>query len=93
MGGFYKRMVGLVKRTLRKTIGKASLGNEQLLTVLKETEAVVNSRPLVYTADDIQSPITLTPAHFLTLNLKIGIPVLETDEDGNSFQEQMQQTN
>ena len=40
-------MVGLVKRTLRKEIGKASLGNEHLLTVLKETEAVVNSRPLV----------------------------------------------
>ena len=81
MGGFYERMVGLVKRTLRKTIGKASLGNEQLLTVLKEAEAVVNSRPLVYIGDDIQSPITLTPAHFLTLNPKIGIPGLETDED------------
>ena len=64
MGGFYERMVGLVKRTLRKAIGKASLGNEHLLTVLKEAEAVVYSRPLVYIADDIQSPITLTPAHF-----------------------------
>ena len=82
MGGFYERMVGLVKRTLRKTIGKASLSNEHLLTVLKEAEAVVNSRPLVYIGDDIKSPITLTPAHFLTLNPKIGIPILETDEDG-----------
>ena len=27
MGGFYERMVGLVKQTLRKAIGKASLGN------------------------------------------------------------------
>ena len=81
MGGFYERMVGLVKRTLRKAIGKASLGNEHLSTVLKEAEAVVNSRPLVYIADDIQSPITLTPAHFLTLNPNIGIPIMEIDED------------
>ena len=81
MGGFYKRMVGLVKRTLRKAIGKASLGNGHLLTVLKEAEAVVNSRPLVYIADGIQSPITLTPAHFLTLNPNIGIPIMEIDED------------
>ena len=65
----------------RKAIGKASLGNEHLLTVLKEAEAVVNSRPLVYIADDIQSPITLTPAHFLTLNPNIGIPIMEIDED------------
>ena len=57
MGRFYERMVGLVKRTLRKTIGKASLANEQLLIVLKEAEAVVNSRPLVYIGDDIQSPM------------------------------------
>lgn len=35
MGGFYERLVGLVKRTLRKAIGRSSLANEQLLTVLK----------------------------------------------------------
>ena len=50
--------------------------------MLKEAEAVVNSRPLVYIGDDIKPPLTLTPAHFLTLNPKIGIPILETDEDG-----------
>ena len=66
MGGFYEQMVGLVKRTIRKTIGKASLSNEHLLTVFKEAEAVVNSRPLVYIGDDIQSSITLTQAHFNT---------------------------
>ena len=49
--------------------------------MLKEAEAIVNSRPLVYIGDDIQSPITLTPAHFLTLNPKIGIPILDIDDD------------
>ena len=49
--------------------------------MLKEAEAIVNSRPLVYIGDDIQSPITLTPAHFLTRNPKIGIPILDIDDD------------
>ena len=32
MGGFYERLVGLVKRSLRKAIGRICLTNEQLLT-------------------------------------------------------------
>lgn len=81
MGGFYERMVELVKRTLRKAIGKARLTSEQLLTVVKEAEAVVNSRPIVYAGDDIHSHITLTPAHFLTLNPNIGLPDLDDSDD------------
>ena len=38
MGGFYERLIGLVKRSLRKTIGNLCLTNEQLLTVLKESD-------------------------------------------------------
>ena len=79
MGGFYERLVGIVKRSLRKAIGKVCLNNEQLLTILKEAEAVINSRPLVYVGDDINSSMTLTPAHFLTLNPKIGLPVTTRD--------------
>ena len=81
MGGFYERLVGLVKRTLRKAIGKMKLTNDQLQTVLKEAEAIVNSRPLVYVGDDIHSHITLTPSHFLTLNPNIGIPEIDLNND------------
>ena len=48
MGGFYDRLVGIVKRYLRTAIGKVYLTSEQFLTILKEAEAVINSRPLVY---------------------------------------------
>ena len=68
MGGFYERLIGLVKRSLRKTIGKLCLTSNQLLTVLKEAEAIINSRPLVYVGDDINSGTPLTPAHFLSQN-------------------------
>ncbi|XP_063411612.1 uncharacterized protein LOC134694529 [Mytilus trossulus] len=46
----------------------------QFKTLLAESEAVVNSRPLVYIGDDINSNIIITPAHFLTLNAKTGFP-------------------
>ena len=80
MGGFYERLIGLVKRSLRKTIGKLCLTNEQLLTVLKESEAIINSRPLVYIGEDINSGTTLTPAHFLCLNPKTGFPNFTHDD-------------
>ena len=56
------------------------LTSEQLLTILKEAEAVINSRPLVYVGEDINSYMTLTPAHFLTLNPKIGLPISTRDD-------------
>ena len=82
MGGFYERLVGLVKRSLRKTVGRKLLSNDQMHTVVKEVESVVNARPLVYIGDDIDSTITITPSHFLCLNPKIGIPeTVHGDDD------------
>ena len=68
LGGFYERLIGVVKRCLRKTIGKLCLTSEQLRTLLAEAEAVVNSKPLVYVRDDINSYTCLTPAQFLIRN-------------------------
>ena len=81
MGGFYERMVGVVKSSLKKSIGHVSLDMIQLITFLSEAKAVVNSRPLVYVGDDINSDITLSPAHFLSLNPRVGIPEVPVDDD------------
>lgn len=67
MGGFYERLVSIVKRCFRKSIGRKLLTLIQLLTFIKEVEAVVNSRLLVYAADDVNFSIALTPNHFLSL--------------------------
>ena len=63
MGGFYERLVGIVKRCLRKCLGRSRLTFNQFYTVLAEVEAVVNSRPLVYVDNDVKD--ILTPSHFL----------------------------
>ena len=82
-GWVYERLVGLVKRALRKTLGKKLLTLIQMQTLIKEVEAVLNSRPLVYVGEDINSRVTLTPGHFLTLNPRIGIP--ESDAGENEY--------
>ena len=53
-GGFWERMVQLVKRCLRKAVGRSTLTFDQLNTVLVEVEAIVNSRPLTYVYDDME---------------------------------------
>ena len=79
-GGFYERLVGLVKRCLRKAIGTKRLTLEQFVVVLSEVEAVLNTRPLTYVYEDFQSGFVLTPAHFefLMANLKL-MPAMETE--------------
>ncbi len=86
-GGFYERMVGIVKSSLRKSMGKLCLNTCQLSTLLMEVQAVVNSRPLTYSSDDVNSDIALTPAHFLGLNPRIGVPEVlpDIDEDDPDY--------
>ena len=50
-GGFWEKMVQLVKRILRKILGKQKLNYEELLTFAMEVESVINSRPLCYLYD------------------------------------------
>ena len=74
MGGFYERLVGLVKPSLRKSIGKISLNIVQLETILTAVEIAVNSRPLVHVGADLNSVFALTPGDFLNLNPNTGVP-------------------
>ena len=64
---------------LRKAIGKSCLTMLQLQTFLTETEAIINSRPLVYLGEDLNDRIALTPSHFLSPNTKTGIPLIKND--------------
>ena len=63
-GGIFERMIRSAKRCLRKAIGKTSLTYDELLTLVTEVEAVLNSRPLTYvSSEDTDEP--LTPSHLL----------------------------
>eukprot|EP00794_Sanderia_malayensis_P017243 gene17243-biopygen14837 len=62
-GGYFERMVGSVKRCLRKVLGNARLTSDELTTVLVEVEGTLNSRPLTYLYDELGE--VLTPSHLI----------------------------
>ena len=83
VGGYYERMIQLVKRSLRKILGKAQLTYEELLTVLLKVEGVVNSRPLTYVYPEVTEE-PLTPSHLVIgrrLNTLPDRTELSDDED------------
>ena len=64
-GDMFEWLVQMVKRCLKKMIGRARLTYDELSTVIIEVEGVINSRPHCYvTPDDLDQPIT--PAHLLS---------------------------
>ena len=78
-GGFYERLIGITKRSLRKSFGKSTLNRIELVTLLTETEGTINRRPLLYVSDDINSSQVITPAHFTIINHKTGAPDVEEE--------------
>ena len=63
-GGFYERHVGLVKKSLKRILGKALLTLEEIMTVLCDIEGVLNSRPITYIYTDGIGH-ALTPSHLV----------------------------
>jgi len=59
-----------MKQHLKKTVGDASLTIVEMMTLLSQIEAILNSRPLTPLSDDPKDLNALTPAHFL-----IGAPL------------------
>lgn len=51
-GGWWERLIGVLKSLLRKILGRASLSYESLNTILCDTEAIINMRSLTYILED-----------------------------------------
>ncbi|XP_065217189.1 uncharacterized protein LOC135843288 isoform X2 [Planococcus citri] len=57
-GGFYERLIGIVKMSLKKTIFNCIITENQLRTVLYEVTSVINSRPIVYVGENDSNVLT-----------------------------------
>lgn len=75
-GGIYEAAVKSIKHHLIRIIGDTTLTFEEYTTLLCQTEAYVNSRPLTPLNDDPTSLNALTPGHFL-----IGEALLQLPEE------------
>ena len=63
-GGFWERIVGSVKRCIKKTVSKEQLTFSELQTILYEVENIFNNRPMCAVYDEEFQDI-LTPNHLL----------------------------
>lgn len=64
-GGMYESAVKSAKFHLRRILSNARLSLEELTTVIKQTEAILNSRPLSPMSSDPNDLQVITPGHFL----------------------------
>ena len=63
-GGLFERMVGLVKSTLKKSLGQAHMTFSELQETMLDIEFSLNNRPLTYQGEEIDIE-TLTPNHLM----------------------------
>ncbi len=54
----------MVKKNLKKALGKELATTDHLYTMMMEREAVLNSRPLVYVGTELEDQVALTPGNF-----------------------------
>ncbi|XP_068229312.1 LOW QUALITY PROTEIN: uncharacterized protein [Palaemon carinicauda] len=64
-GGWWERLIRSVKLALRKTLNLNYVSKSELETILVEIESCINSRPLTYVSDELDSIHYLTPSHFI----------------------------
>lgn len=79
-GGFYERMVGIVKGCLRKSLFKKTLTWDDLVTLLIEVEQCVNNRPLTYVTSELPELVALTPNHLLKGEVTQMMPPVSTTD-------------
>jgi len=77
MGGVWERQIRSARRILTALLDehKELLNEESLRTVMVETEAIINSRPLtVETINDSDSSLPLSPSNLLTMKSDVILP-------------------
>ncbi|GFT55868.1 integrase catalytic domain-containing protein [Trichonephila clavipes] len=68
----------MTKAILRKTLGRAALDYEELITVFYDCERAINSRPHTYVSEDVDHVSPLTPEMFLREIPESEVPDIDT---------------
>ena len=64
-GGFWERLIGLTKLSLKKVLGKTNITLDELQTITAEIEAILNDHPITYVTSELDDEEPLTPSHLL----------------------------
>jgi len=79
-GGVYERLIGLMKNSMKKAIGKRLLHENEWETLVIKTEGLLNNRPICQVSDDTNA--VLRPIDFLSpkVGLEGGVNLPDKDE-------------
>ena len=80
-GGFWERLIGLTKSSLKKVLERTFATLSTIQTIIVEIEGILNDRPLTYISSDVKDPEPLTPAHLLYGRRIISLPYHSIEED------------
>lgn len=80
-GGIWEGNIKCFKTHLHRVIGNQILTYEELLTVLTQIEAILNSRPLYILSSDPSEPTALTPAHFMSTSPLPRLPAADLSQE------------
>ncbi|UYV65526.1 hypothetical protein LAZ67_3004593, partial [Cordylochernes scorpioides] len=76
-GGWWERLIGMMKQLLYRILGQTSLGYEELSTAMCDVESLMNTRPLTYLTEESEDLAPLTPSLFLHEVKEVGVPDLD----------------
>ena len=82
-GGWWERLIGITKTTIKKVLGKSCVDFRTLQTILTEVEAIMNDRPLTYVSSSADDPEPLTPSHLLNGRRLTTLPFSDPQIDIN----------
>ena len=80
-GGFFERIVKMVKLCLQKTLQRTMVTEDELHTVLCEIEADLNDRPLTSISDSVDDHQPLTPSQLMLGHRLDSVPVAILDPE------------
>ena len=80
-GGFWERLIGLTKTSLKKTLGRTYATLESLQTIVVEIEGLLNDRPLTYVSSDANDLEPITPSHLLHGRRIVTLPHSTTEDE------------
>jgi hypothetical protein len=82
VGGFYERLVGLVKRVIKKTLWRTTATDDQLVTLVANIEGIINTRPLLAgTGESPEDYKMLTPADMVAPDGHLDFPPRDDTEE------------
>ena len=80
-GAIWERMIGVTKNSIKKILGKNSVDRTELITLITETEAAINNRPLTYVSTSINDYKSLSPSELIYGFRLDAPPTISTSEE------------